>query len=138
MTTIAQKIEEKIRKKGNAQERFILAVEKYNEKEKQMVQLKNELLRLENEKHQIECESLDYDNELNILFRAESLKKLNDYILNEIQNEDLIVNYWFATGIPDQPVELDFYNIANDKELFSDCIKTFVRILELEEKSNWI
>ena len=100
--------------------------------------LDNKLKQTQGDRDDAECDLNNIEHELSLLFKAETLKKLNDYILENIDDEELIVNYWFATGIPDYPTEEDFYDTAEDKELYDDCIKTFARILELEEKSNWI
>lgn len=55
------------------------------------------------------------------------LKRMNEYVLNVVSDEELIMS-WLVCGVPDDADEEDYLFIAEDKELWNDCCKIFSKI----------
>ena len=70
-------------------------------------------------------------NELTIL-RMNILGGMNEYVLNHVEDEDLIVNDWFANGVPDGGDEDDLRSMAEDDELWLCAVHSFARCIRVE------
>lgn len=66
---------------------------------------------------------------------AEQIKEARLKNLKRMQNIACRMNiedayeYWSAYGIPDEPSEDDFVDIAEDDELYEDVVSAFVSII---------
>lgn len=56
--------------------------------------------------------------------RIEFLKQFDDYVKNNIGDE-YIIEYWLEEGLPDEWNETDVEEIAENDELWLDCVEAF-------------
>lgn len=63
--------------------------------------------------------------------RAELLRLMDNYVKNHIDDEEIIYDVWFATGIPDEATKSDIMDIA--KDCFYDTVYTFFKCCKLDE-----
>ena len=56
--------------------------------------------------------------------KIEFLKQFDYYIRNIIGDEN-IINAWLSAGVPDGADETDLREIAEDEELWLDCVNAF-------------
>ncbi len=66
-----------------------------------------------------------------IKLRVKILKEMNEYIFNEIGDDD-ITDYWLMYGMPDDSEEDDFLMVAEDEEGWVNVIKTFSKCLKIK------
>lgn len=59
---------------------------------------------------------------------AEILKAMH-LIMQNMNHEDAYLG-WIVTGVPDEPTEFDFFDIAEDEEYRDEAFKTFARMIE--------
>ena len=59
-----------------------------------------------------------------IMYRKDFLKQMDDYIKDMIGNE-IIIQKWFANGLPDGYDDIHLEEIASDEELWLDCVNCF-------------
>jgi len=52
-----------------------------------------------------------------LTLRMNILGGMNAYILDNVDDEEIIIEDWFAEGVPDQATEDDLRTIAEDEEL---------------------
>ena len=64
------------------------------------------------------------------ILRMNLLGGMNAYILDNVEDEELIVNDWFAVGVPDGATEDDLQTIAEDEELWLDTVQSFARCIK--------
>ena len=62
-----------------------------------------------------------------LALRMNILGGMNAYILDNVDDEEIIIDDWFAEGVPDEATEDDLRTIAEDEELWLDTIKCFAR-----------
>ena len=62
-----------------------------------------------------------------LTLRMNILGGMNAYILDNVDDEEIIVDDWFAVGVPDGATEDDLRTIAEDEELWLDTINCFAR-----------
>lgn len=65
-----------------------------------------------------------------IKLRVKILKEMNEYIFNEIGDED-IIDYWLLYGMPDDSEDDDFLMVAEDEESWVNVVKTFEHCLKM-------
>ena len=65
-----------------------------------------------------------------IELRVKILKEMNEYIFNEIGDED-IIDYWLLYGMPDDSEDDDFLMVAEDEESWVNVVKTFDKCLKM-------
>ncbi|MBP3708306.1 MAG: hypothetical protein J6J36_06840 [Clostridia bacterium] len=63
--------------------------------------------------------------------RVEQLKAMNTCILTS--NDEELIEEWLVYGVPDEPTEEDFYDIAENGEAYAECIKIFKRTIQNED-----
>ena len=63
--------------------------------------------------------------------RLEIVKAMHEYI-QDTTTEEVFYEIWCRYAVPDQPDEEDFIDIAKDKELFRETVKTFVSIIDVD------
>lgn len=67
-----------------------------------------------------------------ITLRMNILDGMNAYILNNVDDEELIYDDWFALGVPDGATEDDLRTITEDEELWLDAVKSFARCINAD------
>lgn len=65
-----------------------------------------------------------------IELRVKILKEMNEYIFNEIGDED-IIDYWLLFGMPDDSEDDDFLMVAEDEESWNSVVETFATCLKM-------
>lgn len=70
-------------------------------------------------------------NKTTIDLRVIQLKAMDDF-MQSVNNEELI-DEWLTYGVPDEASEDDYYSIAEDDELYNDCVKIFKRTVKNDE-----
>lgn len=65
-----------------------------------------------------------------ITLRMNILGGMNAYLLDQIKDENMLINDWFAVGVPDCATEDDLRTIAEDEELWFDAINSFARCMK--------
>ena len=70
-------------------------------------------------------------NKTTIDLRVIQLKAMDDFI-HSVNNEELI-DEWLTYGVPDEASKDDYYSIAEDDELYNDCVKIFIRTVKNNE-----
>jgi hypothetical protein len=63
------------------------------------------------------------------ILRMNLLGGMNAYIIDNVEDEELIVNNWFVVGVPDGATEEDLQTIAEDDELWVDAVQSFARCI---------
>lgn len=63
--------------------------------------------------------------------RIKTLKKMNNFFLKEVNDEENI-EWWLEAGVPDNPSEEDFEFIALDDEEYNRCCRLFCSIFATE------
>ena len=70
-------------------------------------------------------------NKTTIELRVIQLKAMDDF-MHSVNNEELI-DEWLTYGVPDEASGDDYHAIAEDDELYNDCVKMFKRTLKNDE-----
>lgn len=70
-------------------------------------------------------------NKTTIDLRVIQLKAMDDF-MHSVNNEELI-DEWLTYGVPDEASKDDYYSIAEDDELYNDCIKIFKMVVKNDE-----
>lgn len=63
--------------------------------------------------------------------RLEIIKAMHEYIYDTTEEEEYY-EIWCRYAVPDGADEDDFIEIANDKELFKETVKTFVSMIDVD------
>lgn len=69
-----------------------------------------------------------------IELRVKILKEMNEYIFNEIGDED-ITDYWLMYGMPDDSEDDDFLMVAEDEEGWVHVVTAFHKCLIMREEN---
>lgn len=69
-----------------------------------------------------------------ITLRMNILGGMNAYILDNVDNEEVIYGDWFSLGVPDEATEEDLRTIAEDNQLWLDAVQSFARCLLFSRK----
>lgn len=64
-----------------------------------------------------------------VAIRIELLKKMNDYIINVIGDEEIWMK-WIAVGVPDEATEDDYKFMASDDDIWRDTCKVFGELVK--------
>ena len=70
-------------------------------------------------------------NKTTIELRVIQLKAMDDF-MHSINNEELI-DEWLTYGVPDEASKTDYHAIAEDDELYNDCVEIFKRTVKDDE-----
>ena len=65
-----------------------------------------------------------------IKLRVKILKEMNEYVFNEIGDED-IIDYWLLYGMPDDSEDDDFLMVAEDEASWVNVVKAFAHCLKM-------
>lgn len=68
--------------------------------------------------------------------RAELGKKMDDYLRENIKNEDNFYDIWAMMGIPDGATEGDYNDLKDDDGFWTDCLEAFMRALLFDAEEN--
>ncbi len=60
--------------------------------------------------------------------RVQQLKAMHELMCNA--NDEYIYMTWIITGVPDEPSDADFEDIALDDELYNECFDLFVELIQ--------
>lgn len=60
--------------------------------------------------------------------RVAQLKAMHELMLNV--NDEEIYMTWIVTGVPDEPSDTDFEDIALDDEMYNECFDLFVDLIK--------
>lgn len=63
--------------------------------------------------------------------RMDFLRDFDYYVRNVIGDDEITYGVWCAIGVPDGWFEIDLESIAEDDELWLDCVNAFKRCCEL-------
>jgi hypothetical protein len=64
------------------------------------------------------------------ILRMNLLGGMNAYILDNVDDEEIIVDDWFAYGVPDEATEDDLQTIAEDEGLWLEAVASFNRCIK--------
>lgn len=59
--------------------------------------------------------------------RAKLGKKMDDYMRENIQNEEIFWSVWASMGMPDGATEDDYEDLKESDEFWTDCLEAFMR-----------
>ena len=64
--------------------------------------------------------------------RAKLGKKMDDYMRENIQNEEIFWSGWASMGMPDGATEDDYEDLKESDEFWTDCLEAFMRCVLLD------
>ena len=67
---------------------------------------------------------------------AKFLREMDNYIRNNIQDEEILVEEWLAYGVPDGSNMLELCHLANEPEAVADILESFARTILLDSKNH--
>lgn len=65
--------------------------------------------------------------------RKQLLKEMDTYVRDHIGDDEITCDIWFAIGVPDGADDSDYTDIAEDDELWVDCVKAFAKCCRMGE-----
>ena len=65
-------------------------------------------------------------------YRAKLGKKMDDYMRENIQNEEIFWSVWASMGMPDGATEYDYEDLKESDEFWTDCLEAFMRCVLLD------
>lgn len=65
-----------------------------------------------------------------IELRKQFLREFDFYVREVIGDDNITYNIWCALGLPDGWNEMDLIDIAEDEELWLDCVNAFKKCCE--------
>lgn len=68
--------------------------------------------------------------------RAKLGKQMDDYLRENISNEDFFWHIWATMGIPDGATEDDYKDLGDDDEFWTDCLEAFMRCVLLDKEDD--
>lgn len=66
--------------------------------------------------------------------RAKLGKKMDDYMRENIQNEEIFWSVWASMGMPDGATEDYYEDLKESDEFWTDCLEAFMRCVLLDTK----
>lgn len=66
--------------------------------------------------------------EVALIFRAQTLVYMDNYVREEIGDEDMIED-WLSVGVPDEATKEDYLFIAGDDEEYNRCCRVFADLV---------
>lgn len=63
-------------------------------------------------------------------------KKMDDYLRNNIEDEEIFWSVWAAMGIPDGASKEDYEDLKDSDEFWTDCLEAFMRSVLLDAKNH--
>lgn len=63
-------------------------------------------------------------------------KKMDDYLRNNIEDEEIFWSVWAAMGIPDGASKEDYEDLKDSNEFWTDCLEAFMRSVLLDAKNH--
>ena len=68
--------------------------------------------------------------------RIENLRNMHE-LMCKMNNEEAYM-WWIEVGVPDEPSYYDLVDIAEDDEMYEECIETFLKILKEYGKDGFV
>lgn len=66
--------------------------------------------------------------------RVAQLKAMHELMRNA--NDEEIYMTWIVAGVPDEPREEDFEDIAADDDMYNECFDLFIKLIK-DENNRW-
>lgn len=73
--------------------------------------------------------------EVTLILRAETLVYMDNYVKEEIGDEDSL-EVWLSVGVPDCATKEDYLFIAEDEEEYNRCCRVFADLVTSEWADN--
>lgn len=64
--------------------------------------------------------------------RSKLGKKMDNYLRENIQNEEIFWSVWASMGMPDGATEDDYEDLKESDEFWTDCLEAFMRCVLLD------
>lgn len=68
--------------------------------------------------------------------RAELGKKMDNYLRENIQDEEIFYGIWAMMGVPDGATEEDYDDLKDDDDFWTDCLEAFMRTILIDAVEN--
>lgn len=68
--------------------------------------------------------------------RASLGKQMDDYLRDNINNEEIFWGVWASMGIPDGATEDDYEDLEDNDEFWTDCLEAFMRCVLLDKEDD--
>lgn len=68
--------------------------------------------------------------------RAKLGKKMDNYLRENIQNEEIFWSVWASMGMPDGATEDDYEDLKESDEFWTDCLEAFMRCVLLDAENH--
>ena len=68
--------------------------------------------------------------------RIENVRNMHNLVCG-LNNENAYM-WWIEDAVPDEPSDDDFIDIAEDDEMYEECIETFLKILTKYGKDGFV
>lgn len=68
--------------------------------------------------------------------RAELGKKMDNYLRENIQDEENFYGIWAMMGVPDGATEEDYDDLKDDDGFWTDCLEAFMRTILIDAEEN--
>ena len=68
--------------------------------------------------------------------RAKLGKQMDDYLRENINDEEIFWNVWASIGVSDGATEDDYEDLEDDDEFWTDCLEAFMRCVLLDNDYN--
>lgn len=69
-------------------------------------------------------------------FRSKLGKEMDNYLRENIQDEEIFWYVWAAMGMPDGATEDDYKDLEDGDEFWTDCLEAFMRSVLLDAKNH--
>lgn len=68
--------------------------------------------------------------------RSKLGKKMDDYLRNNIQDEEIFWRVWASMGMPDGATEDDYKDLEGNDDFWTDCLEAFMRCVLIDAKNH--
>lgn len=68
--------------------------------------------------------------------RAELGKKMDNYLRENIQDEENFYGIWTMMGVPDNATKEDYDDLKDDDGFWTDCLEAFMRCVLLDKEDD--
>lgn len=68
--------------------------------------------------------------------RSKLGKEMDNYLRENIQNEEIFWSVWASMGMPDGATEDDYEDLKESDEFWTDCLEAFMRCVLLDAKNH--
>lgn len=68
--------------------------------------------------------------------RSKLGKQMDNYLRNNIQDEEIFWRVWASMGMPDGATGDDYKDLEDGDEFWTDCLEAFMRCVLLDTKNH--